>query len=274
MVSQVNLYANNKPVTDVAELKNKWDLWRCVKTLHVGQGQTEVRFDFTIPIVATNLLIEYAAFHDAGVQAEKLQCPRCSRTVTDKHGICKHCGDNAYQCRHCRNINYEKLDAFLCNECGFCKHARFEYTLVVKPSYVVERITNEAERTKLVALIDAELEKANKRYAQLSAYKRPLEQLLTNLGDAGDRAADHQLVSSLPGQGSLKINRKIAVMAVMYGKESKAAHASLCKSMQTLQSARAELLRYMHTSAAAAPEQSILQASSAVATGTSVTKQI
>ena len=250
MVSSINIYCNNKPVTDVGELKNKWELWKRVKTLAVPPGAAEARFDFAIPLCAHNLLIEYAAFHEQSAQAEKLQCPRCSRTVTDKHGICKHCGDNAYQCRHCRNINYEKLDAFLCNECGFCKHARFEYTLVVKPSYVVERITNEAERTKLVALIDAELENANKRYAQLSAYKRPLEQLLTNLGDAGDRAADHQLISSLPGQGSLKVNRKIAVMAVLYGKESKAAHASLCKSMQTLQSARAELLRYMHTSAA------------------------
>ena len=204
-------------------------------------------------------------------RSEKLQCPRCSRTVTDKHGICKHCGDNAYQCRHCRNINYEKLDAYLCNECGFCKHARFEYTLVVKPSYVVERITNEAERTKLVALIDAELENANKRYTQLSAYKRPLERLLANLGDAGDCEADHQLGSSLPGQGSLKINRKIAVMAVLYGKESKAAHASLCKSMQTLQSARADLLRYMHTSAAGPQPPDAVKSDTSIAAETSAT---
>ena len=271
MVSSINIYCNNKPVTDVGELKNKWELWKRVKTLAVPPGAAEARFDFAIPLCAHNLLIEYAAFHEQRTQAEKLQCPRCSRTVTDKHGICKHCGDNAYQCRHCRNINYEKLDAYLCNECGFCKHARFEYTLVVKPSYVVERITNEAERTKLVALIDAELENANKRYTQLSAYKRPLERLLANLGDAGDREADHQLVSSLPGQGSLKINRKIAVMAVLYGKESKAAHASLCKSMQTLQSARAELLRYMHTSAAGPQPPDAVKSDTSIAAETSAT---
>ena len=96
MVSSINIYCNNKPVTDVGELKNKWELWKRVKTLAVPPGAAEARFDFSIPLCAHNLLIEYAAFHEQSAQAEKLQCPRCSRTVTDKHGICKHCGDNAY----------------------------------------------------------------------------------------------------------------------------------------------------------------------------------
>ena len=144
-VASINLYCNNRTVTDVGELKNKWEVWKRVKTLHLAPAQAEVRFEFTIPIVAANFLVEYATFHEPhGAGGEKLQCPRCSRTVTDKHGICNHCGDNAYQCRHCRNINYEKLDAFLCNECGFCKFARFEFTLTVRPSYVVERVTTEA----------------------------------------------------------------------------------------------------------------------------------
>jgi len=255
MVSQINIYANNKPVTDVGELKNKWDAWKRVKTMHVPPAQTELRFDFSIPIVASNFLIEYAAFHEQGVQAEKLQCPRCSRTVTDKHGICKHCGDNAYQCRHCRNINYEKLDAFLCNECGFCKHARFDFTLVVKPSYVVERISSEAERAKLVALIDSELQNANKRYTQLSSLKRPIEKLCSNLAEphqpspsGTSTSGSDQLIASLPGASALKINRKISILA-MLNKESQTAHESLFKSTQTLQAARAELLRYMQSGA-------------------------
>ncbi|EOD21681.1 hypothetical protein EMIHUDRAFT_207692 [Emiliania huxleyi CCMP1516] len=153
MVASIRLYAHNKPVADAGELKGRWDLWRRVKTLPVAAGQAEVRFDFSVPVVATNLLIEYATFHEPAVGAsEKLQCPRCSRSVADRHGICRHCGDNAYQCRHCRNINYEHLDAFLCNECGFCKHSRFEWLLQVRPSYVVERITTEAEKKRLVGM--------------------------------------------------------------------------------------------------------------------------
>ena len=36
---------------------------------------------------------------------------------------------HALQCRHCRNINYEHPDAFLCNECGHCRFARVECTV-------------------------------------------------------------------------------------------------------------------------------------------------
>ena len=217
------------------------------------------RFEFTIPVVATNLLIEYAAFHESSsASSEKLQCPRCSRTVTDKHGICKHCGDNAYQCRHCRNINYEKLDAFLCNECGFCKHARFDFTLVVRPSYVVERITNEAEREKLLALIDAELANASKRYTQLvnssapssdSSGNQPMPSPSSSLpgvvlaagcepwrrrrrgapaaappapgtGPSPSAAGDptETLLASLPGAATLRMQRKISILAMLYSR--------------------------------------------------------
>jgi len=44
--------------------------------------------------------------------AETLHCPRCSRLVTDAHGVCGYCRENAYQCRSCRNINYERRDPF------------------------------------------------------------------------------------------------------------------------------------------------------------------
>lgn len=82
---------------------------------------------------------------------EKLQCPRCSSFVTgniikynfkqfsffsiDKHGVCPRCRENAFQCRQCRNINYENPQAFLCNECGFCKWGKFDYSLTIKPKY-------------------------------------------------------------------------------------------------------------------------------------------
>ena len=39
--------------------------------------------------------------------AEVLHCPRCSRLVRDPHGVCGYCRENAYQCRSCRNIDYE-----------------------------------------------------------------------------------------------------------------------------------------------------------------------
>jgi RNA polymerase subunit RPABC4/transcription elongation factor Spt4 len=54
------------------------------------------------PITACNFMIELNPFYE-NLQAsslESLQCPRCSRYVTGKHGICCSCHENAYQWRH------------------------------------------------------------------------------------------------------------------------------------------------------------------------------
>jgi hypothetical protein len=272
MVSSIRLYANNQHVGDIGELKNQWSRWTRVRTLSVAAGQAEVRFDLPVPVVATNLLIEYAAFHDnpAG-QSEKLQCPRCSRSVADRHGICKHCGDNAYQCRHCRNINYEKLDAFLCNECGFCKHARFHWSFSVEPSFAVQPISTEADRGRLEELIDSELSAANGCLAQLDTHQRAISRLLAAPDDplagappaaavaaaaavplagalAGvpPAAAADTLSAALPGGAvALGMKPRLYLAASLYSRDASAAQDALFKSAQTLQAARAELLRYM-----------------------------
>jgi E3 ubiquitin-protein ligase UBR4 len=64
-------------------------------------------------------------------------------------GTCRYCRENARQCKKCRNINYENLDAFICNECGYCKYARFEYTFTAVPAVVVAAVESEVLGTLL-----------------------------------------------------------------------------------------------------------------------------
>ncbi len=45
-------------------------------------------------------------------------------------GVYNTCGENVFQCHKCRSINYDERDPFLCNSCGFCKFAKFDFTLV------------------------------------------------------------------------------------------------------------------------------------------------
>ncbi|BAM80532.1 hypothetical protein, conserved [Cyanidioschyzon merolae strain 10D] len=45
-------------------------------------------------------------------------CPRCARLVSERGGVCPACRENVYQCRACRFIDYGRLDALLCRECG------------------------------------------------------------------------------------------------------------------------------------------------------------
>ncbi|XP_062198953.1 auxin transport protein BIG-like isoform X2 [Phragmites australis] len=250
-VKVLNLYYNNRPVTDLSELKNNWSLWKRAKSCHLTFNQTELKVEFPIPITACNFMIELDSFYE-NLQAsslESLQCPRCSRSVTDKHGICSNCHENAYQCRQCRNINYENLDSFLCNECGYSKYGRFEFHFMAKPSFSFDNMENDDDMRKGLAAIESESENAHRRYQQLMGFKKPLIKLVSSIGeqeiDSQQKDAVQQMMVSLPGP-TCKVNRKIALLGVLYGEKCKAAFDSVSRSVQTLQGLRRVLMTYLH----------------------------
>ena len=49
------------------------------------------------------------------------------------------------QCRQCRNINYDNLTGFLCNECGHCKYGTFSWSVLAAPGLSVDRVKGEEE---------------------------------------------------------------------------------------------------------------------------------
>ncbi|KAF8389895.1 hypothetical protein HHK36_024413 [Tetracentron sinense] len=249
-VKVLNLYYNNRPVADLSELKNNWSLWKRSKSCHLAVNQTELKVEFPIPITACNFMIELDSFYE-NLQAsslESLQCPRCSRSVTDKHGICNNCHENAYQCRQCRNINYENLDSFLCNECGYSKYGRFEFNFMAKPSFSFDNMENDEDMKKGLTAIESESENAHRRYQQLLGFKKPLLKLVSSIGENemdSQQDSVQQMMVSLPGP-SCKINRKIALLGVLYGEKCKTAFDSVSKSVQTLQGLRRVLMTYLH----------------------------
>ncbi|GAB4828001.1 hypothetical protein Ancab_040036 [Ancistrocladus abbreviatus] len=250
-VKVLNLYYNNRPVADLSELKNNWSLWKRAKSCHLAFNQTELKVDFPIPITACNFMIELDSFYE-NLQAssmEPLQCPRCSRSVTDRHGICGNCHENAYQCRQCRNINYENLDSFLCNECGYSKYGRFEFNFMAKPSYTFDDMENDEDMKRGLVAIESESENAHRRYQQLLGFKKHFLKIVSSIGenemDSQQKDSVQQMMVSLPGP-SCKINRKIAFLGVLYGEKCKAAFDFVSKSVQTMQGLRRVLMNYLH----------------------------
>ncbi|CAN0876126.1 Auxin transport protein BIG [Linum grandiflorum] len=250
-VKVLNLYYNNRPVADLSELKNNWSSWKRAKSCHLTFNQTELKVEFPIPITACNFMIELDSFYEnlQALSLEPLQCPRCSRPVTDKHGICSNCHENAYQCRQCRNINYENLDSFLCNECGYSKYGRFEFNFMAKPSFTFDDMENDEDMKRGLTAIESESENAHRRYQQLLGFKKPLLKIVSSIGenemDSQQKDSVQQMMVSLPGP-SCKVNRKIALLGVLYGEKCKAAFDSVSKSVQTLQGLRRVLMSYLH----------------------------
>ncbi|OTF78343.1 hypothetical protein BLA29_005781, partial [Euroglyphus maynei] len=180
MVKTLCIYYNNRCVQSVVELKNKNTVWYKAKQITLAPSQSEVKIEFTLPIVACNLMIEYSDFYEQShLSTETLQCPRCSSVVLANPGVCTNCGENVFQCHKCRAINYDEKDPFLCNSCGFCKYAKFDYVLTARfTASAVESIENEEDRAKAVQTINTLLDKADRLYKIILSIRPTLENLL------------------------------------------------------------------------------------------------
>eukprot|EP00727_Mastigamoeba_balamuthi_P002214 m51a1_g11990 putative auxin transport protein big-like (3533) ;mRNA; f:886903-898969 len=180
----LNVYYNSKKVSDITELKNKWELWKKVKSSSLHPGQSELVVNLAVPVTASNLVFEYAEVVDGPqAAAERLSCPRCGRQVSDRHsGVCRNCHENAYQCRQCRNINYENLEAFICNECGYCKHEKFDICVVAKPSLATtDVIETDDDVKKSLSAIERECENAYAKYEDIVKMKASLNNIVGKL---------------------------------------------------------------------------------------------
>lgn len=267
MVRTINIYYNNRTVQAVVELKNKPALWHKAKKVTLQSGQAEVKIEFPLPIVACNLMIEYADFYENfQASSETLQCPRCSASVPANPGVCANCGENVFQCHKCRAINYDEKDPFLCHACGFCKYAKFDFVLLARPCCAVEPIESDEDRKKTVSSINTLLEKADRVYKQLIANKPTLESLLLKISEHrsdGSRRLDEVSTSGTAGSGTgsnassqpasavtaaasvsnqLKVNKTIQMLAQQYCNDCKTSFEELSKIIQKVSCTQVYLL--------------------------------
>merc|ERR1719319_2184462 len=214
-------------------------MWHLAKRVTLTAGQTDLKVEFPLPIVACNIMVEYSDFYE-NIQAvgESLQCPRCSASVPANPGVCSNCGENVFQCHKCRAINYDEKDPFLCNSCGFCKYAKFEYSLTARPCCAVDPVESEEDRKKAVASINSLLEKADKVYRSLISNKPELESLLVKVSDCSD------VVEGGAGGGSSPVNRSIHQLGQKYCIECKNSFEELSKLIQRVMATRLELIQY------------------------------
>ncbi|CAH1119052.1 unnamed protein product [Phaedon cochleariae] len=256
MVRTVNIYYNNRTVQAVVELKNKPALWHKAKKVTLQSGQTEVKIEFPLPIIACNLMVEYADFYE-NIQAssETLQCPRCSASVPANPGVCANCGENVFQCHKCRAINYDEKDPFLCHACGFCKYAKFDFSLYAKPCCAVEPIENDEDRKKTVSSINTLLEKADRVYKQLIAIKPTLESLVLKISEHRSDKRPEEVVTTSNNSSNaaattstagaqLKVNKTIQLLGQQYCIECKTSFEELSKIIQKVLVSRKELVAY------------------------------
>lgn len=244
MVRTINIYYNNRTVQAVVELKNRPSMWHKARKVTLQSGQTDVKIEFLLPITACNLMIEYADFYETVTgSSENVQCPRCSAAVPANPGVCSNCGENVFQCHKCRAINYDEKDPFLCHACGFCKYAKFDYSICGRACCAVDPIESAEDRGKTTQSIHVSLEKADRVYRTLQANKQILEFMVQKVSEH-DRTGDDSSVSSSAPVSTSQVNKVIQLLAQKYCVESKSSFEELSKIIQKVQACRRELVAY------------------------------
>lgn len=147
-------------MNDVQVLKSDSYLgkWQHCASINLTRGASRASCTLSTPVTAANLKIEYSDFFDrAGTSSSKaadgsliVHCPRCTRQVSNAHGVCGACGEVAFQCRKCRHINYDQLQSFLCVECGYCSSAgSISFDLVAGVASNAIAVTSDADFKRL-----------------------------------------------------------------------------------------------------------------------------
>lgn len=88
---------------------------------------------------------------------------------------------------------YEVLDGFLCNECGFCKHGKFDFSLLCSPSYAAESVQSESDRKRAALVIEREASIIHSKFEQLKSLRADLVRVLshdTRVGASREDAED------------------------------------------------------------------------------------
>ena len=97
-----------------------------------------------------------------------------------------------------------------------------------------------------LAAIKAESENAHRQYQQLLGFKKPILKIVSSIGETEMNSQQkdfvQQMMVSLPGSPSLKINRKITLLG---GEKCKVAFDYVSRSVQTLQGLRRVLRNYL-----------------------------
>ncbi|KAK9817780.1 hypothetical protein WJX72_002069 [[Myrmecia] bisecta] len=171
----------SQPVAELSEVKSRPDSWRQAGTLHLRPGQSDIKQVFSVPVNVSCIRLHFTAFwqHLGDASTEVLHCPRCSHIVHDPHGVCRYCHENAYQCRHCRNINYESLDGFLCNECGHSRFGRFVHTVWAAASPAYPALAGEEDLQLALTALETETQTLQHKHAALAASSRTLMSAFT-----------------------------------------------------------------------------------------------
>ncbi|KAL9643652.1 hypothetical protein ABK040_016104 [Willaertia magna] len=231
MIRTIEIYYNNNSSLSASDLTKSTTVWQKGGCLTVPKYSTSAKLDFSVPITCCNLLIEFSSFYYDLTALDVYYCVNCNIAVYDRHGVCTSCGENAFGCTKCKAINYDNVDAFLCNTCGHCKYAQFDFKLSAKQVFSSDKIRNEEDCKKSLTIIDNQLNTSESKLEGIKQKGSEIKTLLMQL-----KTGDNK---------NKNVSETLSQLEDLYYTQTKSLHQGLSTCQKVLLTTRKKLRDYI-----------------------------
>ncbi|KRX19899.1 Intron-binding protein aquarius [Trichinella nelsoni] len=209
--------------------------WSLAMNCELVKDQQTVVIDFTVPITARYLLIQYCEFYDIKPKPPPLQnffnCENCMNSYPD---LCTGCTHVALVCENCDEVNMNER-AFLCKFCGRSPHATLNYTVRARESASLSPVMNGSDVQSASQEGNLLLAKIENALTAMENDLKEVEQLL----EVSVLSAEHDVSEGTETQASSENSANQNVMKASRYEEYLNMYRSRCKSMH-----RAIILNY------------------------------
>ena len=224
----VGIYVSSAELKDANGLLDQDPEWMHVADINVTKDGKAGAVKLPLQIFATCLKFEFSSFWEEGSEGSVLRCQACEAEIVDRvHGHCPRCGENAYHCRVCRHINYNRLDGFICCECGASNYVSMDWTITAIKSFSHSRVVSPEDVTESLAKSDELLEEAHTIFANLSKFKQ-------------------EVIATLSPANSMAINEKIHTLNLLYNEKCKECSVNLTGIVQHVSAIRYAIATYLN----------------------------
>ena len=175
----VKVFVSSADISEPSQLVTDAPKWRHVASLNFTKEASSASASLTLHAYATCLKFQITDVWE-DTSTVSLHCPSCHAEIPDKRsGTCPRCGDNCYQCRNCRNINYNGLQSLICVECGTSPLGQLNWTIMAVPSFSHTHIQTEDDCDAALKKCDEILADAHDRYKELRNLKAQIDAVLS-----------------------------------------------------------------------------------------------
>lgn len=221
----VKVFVSTADITEGSMLVTDAPKWRHVADITFAKDTNSASVNLPLHTYATCIKYHITDVWE-DTSSMSYHCPSCRSEIPDpRSGTCPRCGDNCYQCKNCRHIDYNALHSLICVECGASPLGQLNWSIMAVPSFSHTHIQSEDDCDAALKKCDELLADAHETYEKLRTLRSEIDGILSPAFTGG-------------------LNVKASQLNNLYNNKCKSHFQSLTQSVQHVCAIRNAVAKY------------------------------